>query len=182
MASGRHLSAASYQRGCTEGKSKSGHRSNCGFCQVRHSRKCTIVFPLREALRATPPGGFTISASPCTAELCTDLQSVSRRLVRRPQPALCPTVLSGGFPYSTGVDLCVPWRSRFHHRVQDGEELAHRCRYRHFLYFPTREQPVVERVDHRVTSCGCEGGHVQDRADLRPPRPCRAPERWPLSS
>jgi hypothetical protein len=74
------------------------HSSNCGFCQVRHSRRCTIVLPLREALRATPPGGFTISASPCTAELCTDLQSFTPQTGPATPAGTLPDCLIGRVP------------------------------------------------------------------------------------
>jgi hypothetical protein len=43
---------------------KSVHRSNCGFCQVRHSEKYTIVAPIREALQAMPPRGLHDPCAP----------------------------------------------------------------------------------------------------------------------
>ena len=65
------------------------------------------------------------------------------------------------------MDPGVPRCSRFHHRMQDGEKLAHGGCNGHFLRFPARQQPVIEGIDDRVTPRGGEGGHVQDRADLR---------------
>jgi hypothetical protein len=46
------------------GEAKSVHTSNCGFCQVRHSEKYTIVAPIREALQAMPPRGLHDPCAP----------------------------------------------------------------------------------------------------------------------
>ena len=56
---------------------KSVHASICGFCQVSHSGDALCHLPLREALRAMPPGGFTIPVSPCTAPLCKGSQGLT---------------------------------------------------------------------------------------------------------
>jgi hypothetical protein len=67
------------------------------------------------------------------------------------------------------VDVCVPRRVGFHHRVEDREELAHSCRHRDFLGFPSRAQPLIEGVDDRVTARRGLRGPVQDHTDLRTP-------------
>ena len=63
----------------------------------------------------------------------------------------------------------MPMSLGFNHRIQDREELAHRCRHRHFLGFPSREQPLIEGFDHWVNTSRGQRGHVQDRPDFRAP-------------
>ena len=63
----------------------------------------------------------------------------------------------------------IPRGSGFGHRIQDDEELAHSDRHRHFLRFPSREQPLVESFDDWVSTRGGAYGHIQDGADLSAP-------------
>ena len=67
----------------------------------------------------------------------------------------------------------MPRGARVHHRVQEGEALAHGGRHRYCLRLPSCQHPVSEGGEHRVTPRGGEERHLSDCADLRAPAAAR---------
>src|SRR6267142_4197819 len=54
-----------------------------------------------------------------------------------------------------------------HHRVEDGEELAHARGQRDFLRFAGGKEATIERAEHRVAARADKGRHEQRRAHGR---------------
>src|SRR5882724_1082587 len=54
-----------------------------------------------------------------------------------------------------------------HHRVEDGEELAHARGQRDFLRFVGGKEATIERAEHRVAARADKGRHEQRRAHGR---------------
>ena len=55
----------------------------------------------------------------------------------------------------------------FDHRVEDRQQLAHRRGDGHFERLAFADEPLDERLDHRVVFAGAEGRHAQGRPEKK---------------